>query len=472
MKRFIAVFATLLGLIPAQALAQRANAAPAPPPGAEASWPDVFVSTSHGAQWLEVDSVEIEESLGAQTSASVRAHSDRSVSPQSLAGQRMLIGVRTGPGSFRHFQGYATDITSGRDPSGKPTYSFRVVPWLRLLSLVATCEVYENLTVPQIVERIFARHRFADFELRLTDRYPVRPLEVQYRESDLNFVSRILEQEGIYMFVKHRVDGHTLVLTDRSGTRPQGPTFRVTANGSGPGVFTMWTENARLRPTRYTLADHVYETGADPIAGTATIRNRRGGELEIFDYPGEYRTRTEANRYARIRLQEIRNNQSVYSGWTDSLDVSAGDVIRVDGDPYFVTGASLSVDGSNHGMGGGASVTAIPATRRYRPSRVTPKPMVQGVQSATVSEVEPGSFGRVRVRFQWDRSSRPENGAWLRVVQPLSEASAVLRPAVGQEVLVAFLEGDPNRPVVVGLLYSDAARQDAAWPGSAVEALP
>lgn len=97
--------------------------------------------------------------------------------------------------------------------------------------------------------------------------------------------------------------------------------------------------------------------------------------------------------------------------------------------------------------------------------------MISGVQSATVSAVEEGGFGRVRVRFHWDRSLEAENGAWLRVVQPVSGGSSPRRPRVGQEVLVAFREGDPNRPVVVGLLYADAARRDAGWPESGVESL-
>jgi type VI secretion system secreted protein VgrG len=364
----------------------------------------------------------------------------------------------------------------------------KVVPWLSLLRKTAGFAIYQNLTVPQVIKKVFARHKIARYELDLTEKYPAADSCVQYRETDRNFVDRMLEHVGVFAYFVHRENEHVLVLSDNMTRRkPFAGYAGFSHDGTTPGLHPIseWSATHNLRTGRYTLKDFNFEEPASTrLLVTKTLRRGHAlDDLAIYDYPGGYRTPQDAAFFTRLRLEELQAQHHVISGtFSGSLPgVMPGHVVALKDHPisshdgrYMVTSTSY-----NYAADGSASLrfAAVPLTTRYRPSRDTAWPTIQGAQTAIVvgprGKRVSDALGRIKVRFHWTRPNLPDQGssAWVRVAFPMpyqKDATGFLIPKAGQEVLVHFLEGEPDRPVVTGILYNKDAR-DPQWPGSAVQ---
>jgi type VI secretion system secreted protein VgrG len=358
-------------------------------------------------------------------------------------------------------------------------YEGILVPKIWLLSLDSDCKIFQNMSVPDIVAKVLDGAGISDYQFHTYGTYPVREYCVQYRESSLNFISRLLEEEGMFYFFAHQQTKHTIIFADKNtvgGACPGQETAEYSYDQQGwvgqgeEGVATL----ERIE-TAYTgkvaLTDYNFETP------TLSLLDKLGKENEeAFDYPGEYSKKDDASRYSRIRLEEREALQFVVNGASRCRSFRPGYTFKLKGHyrsdtngDYFLTSVAHEAedstyrqdkDGSHHYKN---TFKAIPKSVPYRPPRDTRRPTVLGVQPALVvgksgEEIWVDKYGRVKVQFYWDRlGKKDENSScWLRVSQIWAGKNWgwMTIPRIGQEVLVDFLEGDPDRPIIVGRVYN------------------
>jgi type VI secretion system secreted protein VgrG len=356
-----------------------------------------------------------------------------------------------------------------------------MVPWLWFLTRTSDCRIFQNKTVPDIIEKIFSDLKFKDYQLRLYGNFAPRDYCVQYRETDFNFVSRLMEEEGIYYFFKHEQNKHTLVLANDPAAHEACPgqnTARYDFRGGAVAyedVITEWHHEEEFRTGAWAQTDYNFETPSTSLAVTVNGNN----PYEIYEYPGEYRVRGDGDRLARVRLQEQTARTSVSQGasgcrhFTSGFQFTLQDHYRKDlNTPYLLTAVRHAATQGSYEAGGTSeelsyrnSFECMPFSIPYRPQRVTPQPFVQGCQTAVVvgpggEEIYTDKYGRVKVQFHWDREGKKnENSScWIRVSHPWAGQGwgAISIPRIGQEVIVDFLEGDPDQPIITGRVYNAA----------------
>jgi type VI secretion system secreted protein VgrG len=409
-----------------------------------------------------------------------------SVSFKDIVGQNITIAVTLADQSQRFFNGFVSRFAQSGADARFIHYQMEVVPWLWFLTRIADCRIFQNMTIPDIVQKVFQSRGFSDFKSSLTATYGPREYCVQYRETDFNFVSRLMEQYGIFYYFEHENGKHTLVMADSASVHQPCP-GQATAqyNQAGGGldaddVVTGWNMEQELRTGKYSLADYNFETpGANLMASETTVDEVDGNtNYEIYDYPGEYINQSQGIALSKIRMQEeeashlVVGGSSICRAFTSGYRFNLEDHYRDDmnasyilteiehvaseGGSYIATGGGSGESYSNH-------FTCIPATVPFRPPRTTPKPFIQGPQTAQVvgksgEEIWVDKYGRIKVQFYWDRAgkSNESSSCWIRVSQPWAGNGwgAMWIPRVSQEVVVSFLEGDPDRPIITGRVYN------------------
>jgi type VI secretion system secreted protein VgrG len=362
-------------------------------------------------------------------------------------------------------------------------YEGVIVPSIWFLSLDSNCRIFQTMSVPDIVEQILKDNQISDYQFRspLRDysRYPKRDYCVQYRESSLNFISRLLEEEGIFYYFDHTDTKHTIVFGDNSpglATCPGQPTALFSFSTSG------WVKDKadsiigfeRIEEAytgKVQLTDYNFETP------TTNLKANVGSENEQdYDYPGNYLEVDEGSRYVGIRLDERELDQFVVRGVSRCRSFRPGyifklkDHFREDNNAdYFITSVSHEILDTTYRAGDDPvadyrnNFTAIPKANRYRPPRRTRKPVVKGSQTALVvgkagEEIWVDNYGRVKVQFYWDQigTKNELSSCWVRVSQIWAGKNWgwITIPRIGQEVIVDFLEGDPDRPIITGRVYN------------------
>jgi type VI secretion system secreted protein VgrG len=428
------------------------------------------------------------------------------VDVMELRGQALHVTMQAAD-SPRYFHGIVRRMTRGRADLAKGGRGYRhyhaeVVPWLWLLTQRAGCRIFQDLTIPEIIKKIFDEYKgafsdFVDYEDSTVAANHI-PLDycAQYRETDFNFVSRLMEQDGILYYFDHDDSGHKLVFTDSTTalTSIEGNALirdeSEEGYGEREGVITSWNNEWNIHPDRYTMRDHHFELPDQ----TLEVNLGSNGFLEVYDYPGEYASRfnkpaerldkvnDEGDKLVRVRLEEEELPAAVYEGSSSCRHLAAGHNFKRN-DPFDTTGPpdeytlisvnfsvaqspdyfsnSKSSDAPYHN----SFVCVLGRESGIRPRRLTPKPVVAGPQTAIVT-VKDGEeswldkYGRVRVQFHWDREGQKDENStcWVRVAQPWAGTSwgAHFWPRIGQEVVVEFLEGDPDRPLITGSVYNAA----------------
>jgi type VI secretion system secreted protein VgrG len=414
---------------------------------------------------------------------------NHSIPFDALVGQPATIKVALPDGTERYISGVVNTFTQGGtsalsdSTNAFATYRLTFVPWLWLLTRTTNCRIFQEKDVRRIIREVFEKHKFRDFQMRLHGAFEKREYCVQYCESDFNFVSRLMEEEGIFYFFEHAEGKHTLVLANHPGEFKQcghQPTARYNLDeGSllGEDIITEWTVSQEVRPGKYKSKDFNFEQPTRPLTASAAGRDAR--QFEVYEYPGDYMNSRHGEQLARIRMQEqevslIRvNGTSTCRGFSSGTKFDLKDHYRPDlNKSYVLTSVTHAADvgtsyRSSRGAGQGASygneLECIPDTTHFRPPRLTPAPLVHGSQTAIVvgvkgDEITTDNYGRVKVKFHWDRDAGADEGSscWIRVSQPWAGKGwgTVAIPRIGQEVIVDFLEGDPDRPIITGRVYN------------------
>ncbi len=435
-----------------------------------------------------------------------------SVKFDKLLGQRVAIRLELPDEQQRYFHGICSRVSQGGTDQTFTSYHMEIVPQFWLLTRTAQSRIFQHVSVPDILKKVLAG---VDVKFEIQGTFQKRDFCVQYRETDFNFASRLMEEEGIYYFFKHTEGGHQMVVANTQQSHPNvehGSTliYEEIAGGNRPEnrIFS-WEKVQELRSGKYTLWDHSFELPHKHLEAEKTIQESltvgtvthklkvgQNERYEIYDWPGEYAQRFDGvdkgggdqpaeiqhifednKRTVGIRMQQEALPSLVINGASTCGQLSSGHKFTLDrhfdADGEYVLTAvthSASLDASNFRTGGGGygfnysnSFSCIPSALPYRPPRVAPKPTVHGTQTAVVvgpagEEIFTDKYGRVKVQFHWDREgkSNADSSCWVRVAQGMAGKrwGTSFWPRIGHEVIVDFLEGDPDQPIIVGSVYN------------------
>jgi type VI secretion system secreted protein VgrG len=407
------------------------------------------------------------------------APNDRPVPFEALLGGRIDVQVVPPGAQSRLFSGICSRISQGARDDRRTSYRLEVVPSLWLLTRKRGHRLFQDSSAPEVLERVLV-DAGTSFELRLP--HPPREYVAQHRETDFEFANRLMEEEGIYYFFRHSSEGHELVLADSPEGHPELPAVQFDPKAAPSTVFS-WEKVQELTPGKVVLRDHDFTLPEPIVEGEATIQESATvgtvehllalpavQKLELYDYPGAYAGRfdgvDDAGRAAARRMESEAATSLLVAGESTAPALAAGSRFALAGHgdadgEYMLTSVTHSArqdDLRSGKLSYSNSFTCIPASMPFRPPRRTPRPVVGGVQTAVVvgppgETVSTDELGRVKVRFHWDREGL--SSAWIRVAQPHAGSSRLLwLPEAGDEVLVAFEDGDPSRPYVLGRLFN------------------
>ncbi len=424
---------------------------------------------------------------------------------EDLLGQPVTVRLDLPDYRTRYFNGIVNRFSHTDFDGAVAIYRATLVPWFWFLTRTADCRIFQDRTVPDILKEIFREHGYTDFEEFLThELYHPWNYCVQYRETDFAFISRLMEQEGIYYYFTHEADKHTLILADNYGAHD--PIAGYEAIPYYPPDATAlrernhidhWSVAGAVQSGAFVHTDFDYTAPGKPLL---TLRHHphehARADLEIYDYPGGYTQYDQGDDWVRARIEELHVDYETVRGAGNARGLTAGALFNLTDYPrrdqnreYLIVAADYQLRSDAFGSSGAVSTgpvfqcwfTALDAQTPYRPPRITPKARVQGPQTAIVvgkagEEIWTDQYGRVKVQFHWDRygTSDEHSSCWVRVSQPWAGKGwgTVAIPRIGQEVIIDFLEGDPDQPIITGRVYNGANMPPYGLPaGAAVSGL-
>jgi type VI secretion system secreted protein VgrG len=379
----------------------------------------------------------------------------------------------------------------GRYPRGFSHWQAEIVPQLAFLGYSADCRIFQNKTVVEIIDEVFAVHGLTDYRKHnLKGNYPVLDYCVQYRETALNFVSRLMEHNGLFYWHEHANGRHELVIADMTQAASFAmPEPLLMTSHDQFALIKNLTSDYTFRPGTWTLNDFNFESpGASLLASEPTVISEPPmASYEVFDYPGGYTAQAEGDRLSRVRAELSETKFHVMNGNGTAVRFDAGRKVNIvcENEPklFFLVSVTHHARDMSH-----IALEAVPPAYRnefsavlttypFRPDCTAHKPFVQGPQTATVTgapgeQIYTDEYGRVKVRFHWDRNpnnTTSENSScWLRVSQIWADRGwgAIYIPRVGEEVIVGFLEGDPDQPIITGCVYNGDNNVPYALPAN------
>lgn len=429
---------------------------------------------------------------------------DDSITARDLIGKRVTLRIETAEDE-RFWLGMVSSferVGRGPDPGGSEaemtSYRCEVVPWLWFMKLQKDTRIFQDKSVPDIIETLLGEFQFSDYELDLKGNHPQHVYCTQYNETDFDFILRLMEEEGIFYYFRHPDDGHgaeKVVFTDHEDGHPalDPDTIRMHQPDSVDEADTVATllHRQHMRSGKVTLRDFNFERPTDrmEVSIDSLVHIGDNANYEIYDYPGDYAQRSDGEARARLIMEIEEARHEILDGTSNVRALVPGHRFTLTDHPrdalngeYVVT--SVRHSGSNNLGGDGGpssydnSFTCIPSGVPYREPRRTPRPRVAGVQTAIVTgpageEIYTDEFGRVKVQFHWDRLGQydDKSSCWVRVAQSHAGAKwgGFMLPRIGEEVLVAFEHGDPNRPYVIGSLYNADNMPPYPLPGEATK---
>ncbi|MEP7245313.1 MAG: type VI secretion system tip protein VgrG [Gammaproteobacteria bacterium] len=457
------------------------------------------IKTALPADELAARSATITEQLGKPFQIDVDlASPDESLDFDQLLGSEITLTLFLRDESPRYFHGFIAGFSQVGRVGRYETYRARVVPWLWFLSRTSDCGIFQKKTAPAIVKEVFARHGFTDVEDKLTKSYRVRDYCVQYRESDLNFVQRLMEEEGIYYYFRHTSALHTLVLADAYSAHKPFPGYESIAyrppseqRQRHDDCIDDWHLARNIQPGKYAATDYDFTKPRAPLqAHSVEARAVPKSNFEIFDYPGKYSTLAEGDHYAKVRLEGLQAEYETIKGGGNARGLATGSLFKLQDYPrkdqnreYLIVATTHRLEAGDFETGSGekeqnygCSFEAIDSQRPFRPAQTAVATRVSGPQTAVVvgpagEEIHTDSYARVKVKFHWDRDPKRDESSscWVRVSQSWAGRGwgSVTVPRIGQEVIVDFLEGDPDQPLITGCVYNQMNMPPFELPAAA-----
>ena len=388
-----------------------------------------------------------------------------------IVGQGATVKVTSEQSNIRYFHGIVTRIAHAGTGSRFTSYVAELRPWFWMLGMTTDHKIFQAQSVIDIVKAVFDGLGYSDYRDATTGTYTAREFCVQYGETALDFVSRLLAEEGIHYFFEHADGKHTLVLADDADAHKAitGPTAirykAVTASTSDyDDVVTSCAFEQQVAPHGFALDDYDFTKPSTDVYssadGTAT------GTLKIYEYPGGYLTKDAGDALTTLRIQAHETDVTLLSGTSTVRTFTPGFTFSLTDHDKSAANVSYLLRSVSHSAtveGYSNRFEAMPATVPFRPRAITAKPRIYGTQTAIVvgksgEEIWTDQYGRVTVQFHWDRLGKNDekSSCWVRVAQAWAGKSwgTLFTPRVGSEVVVSFLDGDPDRPIVIGTVYN------------------
>lgn len=422
-----------------------------------------------------------------------RKEGQRPIEASKLLGQTAAVSLLLDNTKERYFHGYVTHFESGGRLNNFDLYRVVMRPWLWQLTLGSDCRVFQDMTVLEILKQVFGEYKSAGtVKERMTQaKFEKRPYTVQYRESDFDFVSRLMEEEGLYYYFKHEKTQHILQLCNSPAGHDDvagGELLWNPVDKKDPreDIIRKWARAYTLQPLKYTSTDFAAEAPATSLMGSDERESlyNEGNPLEVYDYPGgqdDYAMGTNtsakpklAAALAALQVKRFQSRHSVATALTPYRSLAVGDTFTFSGHAdkgaYLVTSAIAEMDFAGYEASDDGRTAdyhcrfnAVPKSVPFQPEARIAAPRITGPQTATVvgpkaDEIHVDKYGRVKLQFHWDREGQRDekSSCWVRVSHPWASKGfgMVSLPRIGDEVVVEFLDGNPDRPIVTGRVYN------------------
>jgi type VI secretion system secreted protein VgrG len=417
------------------------------------------------------------------------ASEDDRIDLRAVIGSSLTVAIECEGSEPRYIDGIVSAFSQGPTDERFTIYHAEIVAWPWLMTQRSDCRIFQEKSTVEIIAEVFSGAGMTDFEMRVQGTYAPRGYCVQYRETDYAFVRRLMEEDGLHFYFLHEAKRHTLVVCDAAvGNAPNPQAQAVCARAeAAQRVGNVWgfAHGRMLRTGSVALTDYDFERPAADLAVASRAAEPIGGNtaLEVYDYPGEYSAIGAGESQVRLRMEALEAASVRAAGRTDCAHFTPGTYFSLVGHPrpdwscaYLLTEVRHRVEQSLRGEEPVPStyeneITCIPHAIPWRMPRTTPRPIVHGVQTAVVvgpagEEIYVDAHGRVKVHFHWDRlGRRDENSScWVRVSQLWAGQAfgGVALPRIGQEVIIEFIEGDPDRPIITGRVYN--GKQTPPYP--------
>ncbi|EKS4237451.1 type VI secretion system tip protein VgrG [Salmonella enterica] len=413
-----------------------------------------------------------------------------------MVGKDLCVNIELDGGGKRHISGLVTAARVVGHEGRSVTYELRMEPWVKLLTHTSDYKAFQNKTVVDILDEVLAEYPYP-VEKRLVESYPVRTWQVQYGETDFDFLQRLMQEWGIYWWFEHSEDGHTLVLADAISAHkacPDSPLVEWHQEGlklDKEFIHTI-TANESLRTGQWVLDDFDFTKPRSLLANTvANPRETGHATYEHYEWPGDYFDKSEGEMLTRIRMEAQRSPGSRVLGGGNIRTLMTGYTFTLENYPtaevnqeYLLMQTLLFVQDNAQHSGQDQHFTFStrfelhPTREVFRPQRTVSKPHTKGPQSAIVTgpsgqEIWTDQYGRVKVQFGWDRYGKMDENSscWIRVSYPWAGKGfgMIQIPRIGQEVLVDFKNGDPDLPIIVGRTYNQDTMPPWGLPGAATQ---
>ncbi|EHO9842413.1 type VI secretion system tip protein VgrG [Salmonella enterica] len=413
---------------------------------------------------------------------------------KAMVGKDLCVNIELDGCGKRHISGLVTAARVVGHEGRSVTYELRMEPWVKLLTHTSDYKAFQNKTVVDILDEVLAEYPYP-VEKRLVESYPVRTWQVQYGETDFDFLQRLMQEWGIYWWFEHSEDSHTLVLADAISTHhacPDSPEVEWHQKGLKLDKAFIHTiiANESLRTGQWVLDDFDFKKPRSRLANTvANPRETGHASYEHYEWPGDYFDKGEGEMLTRIRMEAQRSPGSRVHGAGNIRTLMTGYTFALMNHPtaelnqeYLLAQTTLFVQDNAQHSGQDQHFTFStrfelhPTREVYRPQRTISKPHTKGPQSAIVTgpsgqEIWTDQYGRVKVQFGWDRYGKMDENSscWIRVSYPWAGKGfgMIQIPRIGQEVLVDFKNGDPDLPIIVGRTYNQDTMPPWGLPGMA-----
>lgn len=411
----------------------------------------------------------------------------KDIAAKDIVSKNVTFHVEFPGGEKRYFNGVVNRFSYSGTGDRLSMYRAEVVPWLWFLTRTSDCRIFQNKTAPEIIEQIFKDLGFTDYDASgISGNHPKWDYCVQYRETDFAFVSRLMEEEGIFYFFKHEQGKHTLMLGDKTSAYEdcKDKEVQFAANLAAPestDQIRSWEHQYEFKSGKWAHTDYNFETPS-----TSLLVDTKGivplpdsAKFEFYDFPGEYEKKSDGTSDVKLRMEEEEAGYDVVRGESICRSFTPGGKFTLkkhhnaaeQGKTYVLTAVQHEAHVGATFTGGSEpsegvyrnSFMCIPSAVTFRPQRITPKPVVHGVHTAVVvgpsgEEIYTDKYGRIKVQFHWDREGKKDekSSCWIRVSQPSAGKGwgMMMLPRIGQEVVVTYLEGDPDRPLITGVVYN------------------
>ena len=475
-----------------------------------------------GPKKMILTRADISEKISALTETDIQFTSpDHNLKMEDVVGQRLSLELDDDSGNTRHWHGYCVSCAFEGRLGGQGLYRAEMRPWLWFLTLHADCKIFQELSALDVIKKIFADRGFSDISDKTSGTFQKREYLVQYRETDYAFVTRLMEEEGMYFYFTHDTTKETLVLADGSGShKPLKDAaeirFEFREGGSSDGGsykrdedhIYEWKSSERVNTGKVSLTDYDFTKPTTDLKALTAIPLGKHSykDIEVYDYPGIHNTADFGKARTRVRAEALASEYKRTWGKSNVRHMAVGGTFKLKAHPradfnkeYLVLAAKHKLqietdedkDGETKSNLSDDQNTDTPQegqkesyesefsvqlkSEPYRAPLSTPKPIIPGVQTAVVTgpsgdEIYTDKYGRIKVQFHWDRDGNKDEKTtcFIRVAQAMSGQGwgAFHIPRIGQEVVVQFEEGNPDRPIVTGMLYNDAKKHPFDFPAN------